>query len=185
MQASNCTQPTWPLIQVFAYFVTGGHKLHLAMWVGGINCAQVGTWWTGSGRVPDRNTPVGFFDFDQLRTEGFLGGYQTVPSGHSAPSKEGYRTNWRGGSKANWRQWIVINQERWFNDKSVPPNEILQLGFTRGCSDFKKLQHEVALAWNGLQLRHPASWMLWNLSTSSPRSSVSWTRYNLLVCFGM
>ena len=52
--------------------------------------------------------------------------------------------------KANWRQWwrTGINQGGWFNDKSVPPNEILQRAFKRGCSDF---QQRVALAYQNSQ----------------------------------
>ena len=49
---------------VFAQFVTDGRGLHLAMRVGRrrINCAQVGTWWTGSRRTCQIQTRLGFLE---------------------------------------------------------------------------------------------------------------------------
>ena len=112
----------------------------------------------------------------------FLGGYQTVPSGHSAPSKEGYRSNWNGGgSKANWGQWVVINQERWFNDKSVPPNEILQPGFPRGCSEFKKPQQwRLHLLENAISIMNGVEFVYFE----SKKPCVL-NKNHLSVCFGM
>ena len=95
-----------------------------------------------SADVPDPNSARFSWDIKQCHRSG-------------QPSKEGYTTNWKGLAV----KLIGINQEQWFDDKSVPPNEILQPGFARGCDDFKK----VALAWKHNHTQGRASWMSWNL----------------------
>ena len=66
------------------------------MWIGvGTNCVRVGTWWTGSEAECQIRRHVGSFDSEQLAVEVFdrflRACYQTVPSDHSTPSKEGQR----------------------------------------------------------------------------------------------